>query len=157
MRPQQKGFTLIELIIVIVILGALAVVALPRFIDLQDEAEQAATEGVAGAISSAFAINYAASLTDLDAADNGAAADEYVEVEENQTITVGENADDFDVNDILQQPIDDDDYDISGDNDNGNGDCGAGEPGEAVECTLEGPADSEAAITVIATEEEEED
>ena len=123
MRPQQKGFTLIELIIVIVILGALAVVALPRFIDLQDEAEQAATEGVAGAISSAFAINYAASLTDLDG-NGGDSPDEYVEVTDGDTIDVGDNNDNFDVNDILQQPIDDDDYDISGDNDNGNGDCG---------------------------------
>ena len=59
MKRQQSGFTLIELIIVIVILGALAVVALPRFIDLQEDAQEAALEGVAGALASGAAINYA--------------------------------------------------------------------------------------------------
>ena len=63
---HQKGFTLIELVAVIVILGALAVVALPRFVDLQDEAERAAAEGVAGALSAASATNYAAFLADGD-------------------------------------------------------------------------------------------
>ncbi|TQE91304.1 MAG: prepilin-type N-terminal cleavage/methylation domain-containing protein, partial [Spiribacter salinus] len=57
---QQSGFTLIELIIVIVILGALAVVALPRFIDLEGEANQAAVEGVAGSLGAGTATNFAA-------------------------------------------------------------------------------------------------
>lgn len=59
---QQKGFTLVELIIVIVILGLLSAVALPRFIDLSGDAELAAAEGAAGALASAASINYSAGL-----------------------------------------------------------------------------------------------
>ena len=58
-RKSQGGFTLIELVIVIVILGILAAVAVPRFIDLSTEAEEAAVAGVAGAMASAMAINFA--------------------------------------------------------------------------------------------------
>lgn len=56
----QKGFTMIELVMVIVILGVLAVMALPKFVDLKGDAQQAAVDGVAGSLSSAAAINYAA-------------------------------------------------------------------------------------------------
>ncbi len=56
---RQKGFTLIELVMVIVILGILSAVAIPKYVDMQDEAKMAAAKGVIGTIRSAIAIQYA--------------------------------------------------------------------------------------------------
>lgn len=56
---QQKGFTLIELIIVIVILGILAVTAAPRFIDIQSDARKETLQGVKAALQGASQLVYA--------------------------------------------------------------------------------------------------
>jgi len=59
---NQRGFTLIELIVVIVVLGLLSAVAIPKYQDIKSDAQNAAASGVFGAASGATAVNFAGTL-----------------------------------------------------------------------------------------------
>lgn len=58
-KSNQQGFTLIELVVVIVVLGILAATAIPRFANVSDDARSAVAQGVVGSIMSSAALQFA--------------------------------------------------------------------------------------------------
>lgn len=58
-RGRQQGFTIIELVVVILLLGILTATALPRFMDVTDEAHEAVLDGVAGGLRTATGLFHA--------------------------------------------------------------------------------------------------
>ena len=73
---RQGGFTLIELVVVIVILGILAVTAAPRFINMQGDAREAALQGLVGGMQGGAGIVYGKSAIEGEAAQGTATIDE---------------------------------------------------------------------------------
>lgn len=72
---KQGGFTLIELVVVIVILGILAVTAAPKFLNLQDDARESALQGLKGAMNGAAGIVYGkAAIEGVEGVDKSASA-----------------------------------------------------------------------------------
>ncbi|MBI2994813.1 MAG: prepilin-type N-terminal cleavage/methylation domain-containing protein [Gammaproteobacteria bacterium] len=110
MKARSQGFTLIELVVVITILGILAAFAIPRFAGLETSARVASVNGLAGSIRAAAALAHSVALV------SGTAAADPVTME-GQAVTMEEfypTADNAGITSALQEGVEDS-YDTTGD------------------------------------------
>ncbi|KMQ73539.1 type IV pilin protein [Marinobacter subterrani] len=108
---KEKGFTLIELVMVIVILGILAAFALPRFADLGGEARAASLQGAAGAAKSASSIVHSAWLAtdrtspvDLEGVDITTSTEGYPTADADGIMAAAQLADDYTLTGTIVTP-----------------------------------------------------
>lgn len=85
MMKKQQGFTMIELVMVIVILGILAAIAAPKFVDLQKDARIAAVNGMKAAIQSGTTMVHAKALIN-----NASAGAQFTDMNNNGTTTLAD-------------------------------------------------------------------
>ena len=70
MRPTESGFTIIELVVVVILLGILAATALPRFMNVDSEAHQSVVDGVQGGLQTGMSLYHAQWLAEQEPAAN---------------------------------------------------------------------------------------